>query len=328
MLDLAHDEYNLRHSLGVPTSFDSLLQAKSYLDLLSSGVFRLRGELVDIAERTAVAAGSVLGSYRTTCYTQTLSRSVDLGSYWHRILARKQALEAGLAAFSRSLEQLMATTDNSNNRAAMAIQIQYALVFFTLTNCREVYEITCDGFENLFENAVGLCERYIESAPGFTESGGQRNLSLEPGVMPTIFLVAGKCRQPAIRSRAIRLLDLGCRQEAIWDGKPFAAFMQHLVDLENSRAATCSDMDVLGWNSVYPCTLGPPEYARFSDVVIADELDKLGRGTFFCSRYRHETDGLIEVVEHKVNLSGQTKGSFCSLAPTSLSTSPRIRVET
>ena len=328
MLDLAHDEYSLRHSLSIPASFDSVLQAKSYLDLLSSGVFRLRGELADIAERSAVAAGFVLGSYRTTCYTQTLSRSVDLESYWHGILARKQALEAGLAVFSRSLEPLMATTDNSNNRAAMAIQIQYVLVFFTLTNCREVYEITCDGFENLFEHAIGLCERYIESAPRFTESGGQRNLSLEPGVMPTIFLVAGKCRQPAIRNRAIRLLDLGCRQEAIWDGKPFAVFMQHFVDLENSRAATCFDLDVLGRDADFSWMLTHSEYARFSDVVIADELDQLGRGTFFCSRYRHETDGLIEIVEHKVNPSGQTFGSFCSVARTDLSTSSRIRVET
>ena len=315
MLNLAHDEYNLRHSLSVPTSFDSVLQSKSYLDLLSSAVFHLRGELFDIAERTAVAAGFVLGSYRTTCYTQTLSRSVDLGSGWHTILARKQSLEAGMAAFSRSLDVLLASAHDSKDRAAMAIQIQYVLVFFTLTNCREVYETACDGFETLFENALGLCERYIRSAPGFTESVGQRNMSLEPGVMPTIFLVAGKCRQSAIRNRAIRLLDLGCRQEAIWDGKPFAVFMQHFVDVENLRAASCSDMDALRWDAVYPCTLGHPEYARFSDVVIADEFDKLGRGSFFCSRYRHETDGLIEVVEHKVNLSGQKYGNFCSIPP-------------
>lgn len=328
MLDLTHDEYTLRHSLSVPASFDSILQAKSYLDLLSSGVLHLKGELFDIAESAAVAAGHVVGSYRTTCYTQSLSRSVDLGSHWHRLLARKQSLEAGMAAFSRLFDALLNSADNSKNRAAMVIQIQYVLVFFTLVNCREVYETACDGFESLFENTIELCEKYVESTPGYTELTGQRNLSFEPGVMPTIFLIAGKCRLSAIRNRAILLLDLGCRQEAIWDGRPFAIFMQRQVDLENLLAGTCADMDDSGSASIHPSTLRHPEHARFADLVIADELDKFGRGSIFCSRYRHETDGSIEVIEHKVNLDGQRILNFCSVPSKGLSTSPRSRVET
>jgi hypothetical protein len=312
MLSLAHDEYNLQHSLTIPTSFESVQQAKSYLDLLSSGVFRLRGELLDIAEKEALDAGLPIGSDVSTCYIQARSRSVDLGHRWNEILTRKHALETGMAAFWRALDAYSTSRNTFTDRAVIAIHIQYVLVFFTIANCRETYEVCCDGFQDLFETAIDLAEKYINSAPGFSESNVTRNLSLEPGVMPTIYLVASKCRQPAIRARAIELMDIGCRQEAIWDGKPFAAFMQHFSDLETGLATVGSDIAISICDGDRLSPNAHPECARYCDVVIADELDELGRGTLFCARYRHETDGMIDIVERKVTFGEQKVKQICA----------------
>ena len=268
LLDLAHDEYTLRHSLSVPPSFDSILQAKSYLDLLSSGVFRLRGELLDIAERHVLDHGPSMSSDWTTCYIQALSRSIDLGSQGYQLLAQKQALEVGLAAFWRALDTLAASQNDSSDRATMAIQIQYILVFFTVTTCRDVSEMICDGMQDLFQNAIDLAERYITSAPGYSESLGRRNLSFEAGVIPTIFLVANKCRHPSTRAKAIELLEIGCRQEAMWDGRPFASIMQRLSDLETLRATSQSNIEPFGVresNNAYSGVPHHAESARFCD---------------------------------------------------------------
>lgn len=316
MLALAHDEYNLQHSLSIPTSFDSVQQAKSYLDLLSSGVFRLRGELLDIAEKEALDAGLPMESDVSGCYIQARSRSVDLGHRWNEILTRKHALETGMAAFWRALDTYITSSNTRTDRAAIAIQIQHVLVFFTITNCRETYEVFCDGFQDLFENAIDLAEKYIKSAPSFSDSTATRNLSLEPGVMPTIFLVASKCRQPAIRARAIELLEIGCQQEAIWDGKPFATFMQQFSDLETALATAGSDIVIPSCDEIHPSANSHPECARFCDVVIADELDGQGRGTLFCARYRHETDGMIDIVEHKITFGEQKVVQICANKPT------------
>jgi hypothetical protein len=316
LLELAHDEYHLHHSLSIPSSFDSIPQAKSYLDLLSSGVFRLRGELLDIAEKHVLEYGPSMSSDWTACYIQALSRSIDLGPRGYKLLGQKQALEFGLAAFWRALDTLVVSQNNSSDRAMMAIQIQYVLVFFTVTTCRDVSEMICDGFQDLFENAVDLAKEYITSAPGYSESLGKRNLSFEPGVIPTIFLVASKCRKSTIRAKAIELLDIGCRQEAMWDGRPFASIMQKLSDLESLQAArqcTILRLDATESENSWSEMLLHPEAARFCDVVIAEDFGQFGRCTLFCARYQHESDAQIEIIECEVNFGESATGPFCTL---------------
>ena len=314
LVDLARDEYNLKHSLGIPESFESIVQANSHLDLLASGVFRLRGDLIAIAEREAlISEGTPFDSPRRQCYIQALSRSVDPGSDWHQILSRQRALEAGMAALWRAMEALGRPSKGSTDRAIMALQIQYVLVLFTVSTCRETFERVCDGFNDLFENAVDLGQAYIQSIPRFSDSSPKRSISLEPGIIPTIYLVASKCRNVEIRKKAIRLLRDGCMQEAIWDGKPFALFIQKLADLEQAKAINHmqneSGSHVVA-SEAKTHTSDIPEHARFADIWIADELDDQGRGRLVCARYRHETDGRIEITEHTVPLTG-LDFSFC-----------------
>lgn len=316
LLDLSHDEYNLHHSLSIPPSFDSIIQAKSYLDLLSSGVFRLRGEFLNIAEEQMSVDRIRMGSDWATCYVQAASRSVDLGARGYQLLGEKQALEVGMAAFWRAVENLISSQNIRMDRAIMAIQIQYTLVFFTITTCRDVCEILCDGFQDLFESAVDLAEKYIISAPGYAESLSKRNLSLEPGVIPTIFLVASKCRNRSLRAKAIELLEIGCKREAMWDGRPFAAIMQHLSCLETSRAMAHSDIELSAddeLNDDQLSTLKYPEQARFCDAFIGDEFVEPGRASLFCARYAHESDAHIEVVEHRVKIDDFTTRPWCQM---------------
>lgn len=301
MLDLAHDKYSHLKRQKIPTTFHSVQQAKSYLDLLSSGVFRLRGELFDIAERKAMEDGFVPGSDESTCYVRALSRSVDLGDKRDSILERKEALEASMATFRQALDSLTDTKEPMD-RALMAIHMQCALVFFTIKTCREIHEKTYDGLQSLFEKAVDLASKYIRSVPGVTSCPAKRTISLEAGIIPTLFLIACKCRDQKLRTTAIDLVELGCRQEAMWDGMPFGAFLRHFAGLEEWLAALNSDSSTMPDNNGLS-SLANPECARFSDVIISKELDELGRGKYTCARYRHESDRQIEITEHHVPLS-------------------------
>ena len=100
-------------------------------------------------------------------------------------------------------------------------------------------------------------------------------------------------------------------QEAIWDGKPFSAFMQGLVELEEAKSTFCVGGAIsaqTGLSMGRPFTATIPEHARFIDVVVADELNEMGHGTLVCARYRHETDRSIEVIEHQVDLVNSEEG--------------------
>lgn len=306
LVDVVHKERTLNHYLSIPTSFDSVMQAKSYLDFLISGVFRLQGDLMAIAEDAASLSGHLpLETTRRQCYVQALSRSVDLGPDLQQIMSRKQVLEAGVAAFWKALEAFVRNSTDSEDRTVMAIRIQHLLVLFTVTNCRETYEITCDGFYSLFESTIDLAEKYIHTTQSFEEIPQHRKLSLEPGIIPTIQLIASKCREPVTRRRAIRLLRDGCMQEAIWDGTPFATFMQRLAELEEAQMSMSGSIasplliEKVRVKQPIPTI---PEHTRFTDVAVAAEPYAAGYGRLVCARYRHESDGMIEITEHHVNL--------------------------
>ena len=306
LVELMHEEHKISSGPSIPSSFDSLMQAKSYLDILASGVFRLRGDLLMLAKDQSTLLGALPSdNVQCECYLLALSRSVDLGSKQCRILSRKETLEAGLFVFWKALGGLAETLKTSQNRALMAIQIQYLAVSFTVTTCRDTHESICDKFDDCFESAIQTAERYIKSLPTFNDLSQKRSLSLEPGMIPTIHLVAQRCRIPELRSKAIALLHEGCAQEAMWDGMPFATFMRKVADLE--EAVYMRDIDSCGRANTGHNVPGGhyvtiPEHARFIDIVIADDLDDLGMGRIACARYRHESDGQIELSEYTIAL--------------------------
>lgn len=58
LLDLVRDDNVLVRDAGVPASFDTAVEARSYLELMASGVFRLRGDLVRLAEQACLQSDS------------------------------------------------------------------------------------------------------------------------------------------------------------------------------------------------------------------------------------------------------------------------------
>ena len=298
VVDITHHGHSIQEYFNIPESFDSATHARSCLDYLASGVFRLRGDLMALAERDASCSPNIpFGPTRCQCYIQALSRSVGLNSDCDQIIARKHALQHGMSSFLRAMEKTTELSRNSVERPALAVRIQAFLTWFTLVNCRETREIECDRFRSMFKLTIDLAEKYVLTGPSDAFVPQRRTLSFEPGVIPAIYLVANKCRDPLIRNKAIQLLAQSCRQEAIWDGKPFAAYMKRLAELEERVAVQDS-----GRSAFLDSRPKIPEDARFVEAIVANDLDDKGRGRLVCARYRHEADGTIELTEHYVHM--------------------------
>jgi hypothetical protein len=307
LLNIMHNDYALSRSIELQDAFSSAFEARSYLELLASGVFRLLGELLEIAgELVEYDLDAPSEPEQRQCYIKALSRSADLGPNGNDILLRKQALEHGLLAFGNAMEAFARQIEQCNDRASMAVHIEYVQVLFLITNCRETCEMACDVFNELFDMATNLAAQYIYSAPTFSDIQPKRAFALEPGVLPTVFLVATKCRDRSIRQRAIKLMRDGCMQEAMWDGKPYATFMERLVELEEAAPKEYSEYDGLPSTQLLSLKTDSAqitEQARFVDVVLVGEACNLQDARLVCARYCHETNGRIEVTEHVVDLS-------------------------
>lgn len=62
--------------------------------------------------------------------------------------------------------------------------------------------------------------------------------TLESGIIPSLYLVAMKCRNKKIRHDALALLDRTQRQEGLWEGSLIARFVAVVAKIEESEAGT------------------------------------------------------------------------------------------
>ncbi len=142
----------------ISAKFESAAEAKSRLELLVSGVFRLLSDLKAAASKAEeFLADAPIDAEQRLCYINALARTVDLGSETDDIMRRKQALLSGLRAFGDAVTAMERAQGKSKDRMMMAVRIEWIQTLFLVTHCRETRELMCDEFESLFGQMIGRC---------------------------------------------------------------------------------------------------------------------------------------------------------------------------
>ncbi|KAI1411331.1 hypothetical protein F5Y13DRAFT_165469 [Hypoxylon sp. FL1857] len=271
----------------IPTMFSSTEEAKLYLNVLCNRALHVRGELL---RRAAGEVGEDKGDWATHyCLEHATARTVDISrdpTLQGQLEKVQTDLSCWLTAF-KSYAALRAEIQTTEVRSATLLEIQHFFIFFQVITCRQTTEVDCDRFNALFRRIVSLAAE-IESTLGLT-------FTIEPGVIPSLYLIALKCRDPNIRRQAISLLYRRACQEGMWEGKLIAKFMDQVADWEETLAGTGTGT---GTGPVSPITssMQVPETSRFCDVTLAASEDP-GRGRIICARYLHESSGELVVSE-------------------------------
>lgn len=279
-----------------PPSFSSIEAAKVHLDSLASASLRVRGHLLWLAGRAFVSEGLIrepncaerVDWASRYCAVHAHSKMMDLTPH-HQLYKQWRELLGGLASWSSALA---ATPTSEKDALAMKLlRIQHFNTWYIAEAMRDTRECSSDRFESTFATVVELADQYIKSQQ--VEGGSLRTFSLEPGVMPSLYLVALKCRTSVTRRRAISLLRNANVQEGLWQGSLFATFLDEVVMVEEERAR---ELTGLRPDIVDLLSDDVPEAARFNGVIFAADPDNTGR--LVCSRFEHEGDGRASIEEH------------------------------
>ncbi|KAK3696523.1 hypothetical protein LTR37_017941 [Vermiconidia calcicola] len=118
-------------------------------------------------------------------------------------------------------------------------------------------ECAYDDSMDDFEMAVNLAEAVCSSASYKVNEGG---FSFHPDVSHPSYHIATKCRDPAIRRRAVQLLRTLNRREAFWDSTVAAAIAERVVEIEERMLLTTGDL--------------PAEEHRIHSVTLDSEITK------------------------------------------------------
>ncbi|KAK3403589.1 hypothetical protein B0T20DRAFT_450414 [Sordaria brevicollis] len=187
-------------------------------------------------------------------------------------LGFKQDLDAWSEAFEPILQSRTAPGVTSQEKAAIAVLKMFqimALILFLMTF--NASEMQFDNFNSYFKTIVDLALEVVGDEerraaakrcpdPDFCRHGhghhggshyGSRgrdifggheyaarhikpSFSADLGIVPPLFVVATKCRDPVIRRQAIQLLRSSARREAMWDSELTARIGMWITEIEES----------------------------------------------------------------------------------------------
>lgn len=92
--------------------------------------------------------------------------------------------------------------------------------------------------EPTFENFTSEFKTLIDLATSLVAAESKNNIttfSPEMGVIPSLYFTSIKCRVPAIRAEALRLLLVTPRREGMWDYSSKSQRAQIMIDLEKAE---------------------------------------------------------------------------------------------
>ena len=108
---------------------------------------------------------------------------------------------------------------------ATAATIAFQNVFIDL-------ETEYDAFDPEFEKIVTQAALLLQTLEAGTKHKPTLAFSFDLGVIPPLYLVVIKCRNPSIRKRALQLLKANPRREGVWDSVTAAALGTWVSELE------------------------------------------------------------------------------------------------
>ncbi|KAJ5966558.1 hypothetical protein N7481_013272 [Penicillium waksmanii] len=238
-LAFVRHDHQLPSPMIIPRRFATIAEARRCLDFLANAVFSFRGKLLQLVSTKLDNQHTSNGSdlVYQACIYHASARTTDLEPFLkmtEEIFELKSDLEAWLIAF----KLLSRETLYSYSLPVILLEVQHFYIYFLISTCRDTHEKLCDKFDSQFRHVVQLAGRFINNIQSTDPSSSLPCLTftLESGIIPSLYLVALKCRTHSIRQEAIALLYKSRCQEGMWESSLMAKFVAEISRLECERA--------------------------------------------------------------------------------------------
>lgn len=196
-----------------------------------------------------------------------------------------------LAAFQALLQKNGKSFNGKSLQAARTLQMNQC--FMTITLEMSTFDVLTD--ETVWDRFVPRFEHIVELGSLIVTSTACDQMSRKPGpefsldmnIVAPLYNVAHRCRDPAVRRKAISLLYASPRQEGIWDSILTARVAERLMGIEEEGLGLVT------------CAADVPDWARISNVDV--KFDFQGRlGTVSYSSRRSRLDKVRTTVTETV----------------------------
>ena len=153
------------------------------------------------------------------------------------VTLERQTLLSHLATWLQNLNVLLsngaANLPFKDICGAIVLKLEHQIAHIGLNTCLLPQEgFPYNAFHAAFEQVVSLAECLQTTTPSYPAK--QSPFTFEVGVIPPLFMVASKCRDPVIRRRATAILRKAGR-EGVWSGPIAAVVADKIMEIEEAK---------------------------------------------------------------------------------------------
>ncbi|KAK4159533.1 hypothetical protein QBC43DRAFT_247311, partial [Cladorrhinum sp. PSN259] len=237
-------------------------------------------ELTDLTQASTVLFGliryyfTVMAAAEKGCFPVD-----DLGDVHVRVVQETERwkveferlvvdVERAASRQKRTEEDVLAT-----KRSILSLRLYHTTFNLLLTAGLGGPESRWDDHQPIFDRMLALAEELEQN----TKSPLPFFMSLEPGLVMPLFLVATRCRHPIVRRRALNLLRELKRQEGVWNSSGAAVVAEQIVMAEEEEMPFYLPLILVNLDSIKPPSLEEngwpmiPEELRISrNAVLVD----------------------------------------------------------
>ena len=287
------------HQGSVPHVFCSVEEATNCLTKLAKDAEHSRTELLQLAKAHVARTARLHGMLDAVafCLAACLSRTIAISDL---LQSRLEQLRIAHMQWRCAYALHEKTVTGADVEAHLVLRIRYFYSNFALATCRDSEETLADRFMGDFKDTLDCIERYLAVAerrtlaPQRSPSDSQPNRSLFFGfsILPSLHLIAHKCRNTQLRNRALHMLTTAHKQEGLEYSGTLGMYAMVVAEIEERKGAALAQLRLGPGEQPLQSVL--PEEARIADCVITGQG---ARGIFglTCARYvykRAETQEL------------------------------------
>ncbi|KAL8806855.1 MAG: hypothetical protein Q9200_004892 [Gallowayella weberi] len=254
-------EEDTNHVAGTQTSFSSLEEARNSLDYQWNLCIK---RVVDFDYLNKFKEGTESQEHRDSYETDRIHF--------------RAIFEQWMAAFQIFLENNVATMNSKSLQGAMVLKMNARLgaMHLEIDTFRLLHDQMCwDDIVPVYEEFLDLAAAVIEAQKASNENFNQKPVfQLDHSIIPPLFSVGHKCRDPFLRRKAISMLYSAPRQEGVWDSILTARVCERIMNLEEEGLGEVK------------CAGDVPDWKRISDIHVTFDL-QARRGYIKLLRLRH-----------------------------------------
>lgn len=292
----------------LPEVFGSFEEARLYLDALTAAVYCAKGELSRLSEAELKLKRDVsaLDENQISCLVQAGLRLVDLDQ--NPVLRdHLHALERSATAWSLALRSMSIGQGHERCQIRLLLEIQVFVPWHCMKTWCDKTEEAGDRLQDQYVHVLDLIEQYLGAifiSNNVAESRSDRALrsfALSHSVLLPLFLIASKCRDSAVRRRALSIPAKLHLQENMMHSDLLAGCLGKIIDMEEEAARRIN-----GFPRERMLTRGDvPEAARFMDVRLAGRDDGVGGRMVYC-RWADPQDEELTLDEYDFGIDDVT----------------------